>query len=80
MSYGGRTLPDRRWRGNWERVITEEQWEGEDAFRNHGVYGVVISPKDPNVIYSIHNYWVGKSIDGGHLLKNYILLARMVPL
>jgi len=53
----------------WEPVLTgyeDGELDGEATFRNTAVWAVKIArPPNNNIIWVAHNYWLGKSTDGG---------------
>ncbi|MBN1832988.1 MAG: hypothetical protein JW896_12855 [Deltaproteobacteria bacterium] len=50
---------------HWQAVETENVFEGEDTFKDHAVWSIEIAPSNPNAVWVAHNFWVGKSTDGG---------------
>ena len=55
---------------SWQAVEMNYGTEFEGTFKNHVVYAVNLAPKDSNVIWVAHNYWIAKSMDGGETWTN----------
>ncbi len=51
---------------NWQPVAMNGDIPGEAQFNNHVILDIKIAPSDSNVVWVAHNYWVARSLDGGH--------------
>jgi photosystem II stability/assembly factor-like uncharacterized protein len=72
--YGDGLFRSRDGSQTWEPVLTGLEGgrlEGEATFRNTIVYAIQYAPSDPDTVWTVHDVWAEKSIDGGETWTHF---------